>query len=200
MIKFLLLVNKQGQVRVVRYYEGKRNRVQENEVIKKCFTRTDKQCSFFDYREYRLVYRKYATLFFIVGVDDEENELAVLEFIHNIVETFDKYFKKVIMYNLDRVHMILDEMILNGQIVESNKTKILAPLQVLLESSDAVRTDFGKLDSNKRSIRCTQPAMTLHIGTTAISHMYDLLNGKQQSIRGTPPSCCGREPGVRPLP
>ena len=28
--------------------------------------------------------------------------------------------------------------------------------QVLLESSDAVRTDFGKLDSNKRSIRCTR--------------------------------------------
>ena len=36
-----------------------------------------------------------------------------------------------IMFNLDRVHMILDEMIVNGCIVESNRNKILAPIQVM---------------------------------------------------------------------
>jgi len=35
------------------------------------------------------------------------------------------------MFNLDKVHMILDEMIMNGQIVETNKNRILAPVAVL---------------------------------------------------------------------
>jgi hypothetical protein len=36
-------------------------------------------------------------LFFIVGVDsDEENELGILEFIHALVETLDKYFERYV--------------------------------------------------------------------------------------------------------
>lgn len=35
------------------------------------------------------------------------------------------------MFNLDRVHIILDEMVLNGCIVETNPNRILAPLFVL---------------------------------------------------------------------
>ena len=35
------------------------------------------------------------------------------------------------MFNLDKVHMILDEMIMNGQIVETNRARILAPIYLL---------------------------------------------------------------------
>lgn len=35
------------------------------------------------------------------------------------------------MFNLDKVHVILDEMILNGHIVETNKNRILTPLLAL---------------------------------------------------------------------
>lgn len=34
-----------------------------------CFS----QCSFFEYRGYKIVYRRYASLFFVVGVDGEED-------------------------------------------------------------------------------------------------------------------------------
>lgn len=30
------------------------------------------QCSFFEHRSYKIIYRRYASLFFMVGVDDEE--------------------------------------------------------------------------------------------------------------------------------
>lgn len=64
-----------------------------------------------------------------------QNELSILEFIHNFVETLDRYFSNVceldIMFNLDKVHMILDEMIVNGEILETNKNRILAPVSVL---------------------------------------------------------------------
>ena len=43
-----------------------------------------------------MIYRRYASLFFVVGVDsDDENELSILEFIHSLVETMDKYFESV---------------------------------------------------------------------------------------------------------
>lgn len=35
------------------------------------------------------------------------------------------------MFNLDKVHIILDEMIQNGHIAETNKNRILAPLLAL---------------------------------------------------------------------
>lgn len=62
-----------------------------------------------------------------------KNEMAYLEFIHNLVETLDKYFENVceldvifsliqIMFNIEKAHYILEEMVMNGQIVETNKT------------------------------------------------------------------------------
>ncbi|XP_072425100.1 AP-4 complex subunit sigma-1 isoform X2 [Chiloscyllium punctatum] len=138
MIKFLLLVNKQGQIRLSKYYEPleiHKRTLLETDVIKNCLPRTKDQCSFVEYKDFKLVYRQYAALFVVIGIDDAENELAVYELIHNFVEVLDKYFSRVceldIMFNLDKVHIILDEMILNGRIVETNKSRILAPLLAL---------------------------------------------------------------------
>ena len=143
MIKFILMVNKQGQTRLSEYYDWldlEERKALESEVIRKCLSRNELQCSFMEYRNYRVIYRRYASLFFIVGVDsDEENELAILEFIHALVETLDKYFENVceldIMFNLEKAHFILDEMVMNGYIIETNKTNVLKPI-VLLEKTN----------------------------------------------------------------
>merc|ERR1712166_351768 len=136
MIKFILMVNKQGQTRLAQYYEylsiEERNAM-ESEIIRKCLSRNELQCSFAEYRNYKVIYRRYASLFFIVGVDgDDENELSILEFIHALVETLDRYFENVceldIMFNLEKAHFILDEMVMNGCIVETNKANVLNPL------------------------------------------------------------------------
>merc|ERR1719334_387078 len=142
-IKFVLMVNKQGQTRLAQYFEYlsvKAREALEAEVVRKCLARAENQCSFIEYRQYKVVYRRYASLFFIVGVDNsgKENELAVLEFIHTMVETLDKYFENVceldIMFNIEKAHFILDEMVMNGQIVETNKTNILLPVTLLKKS------------------------------------------------------------------
>jgi AP-4 complex subunit sigma-1 len=69
-----------------------------------------------------------------------QNELGVLEFIHALVETLDKYFENVceldIMFNLEKAHFILDEMITNGCVVETNKGNVLKPI-LLLEKVSA---------------------------------------------------------------
>lgn len=47
----------------------------------------------------KLVYKRYASLFFIAGVDGEENELLVLEVLHRYVETLDRYFENVHLHS-----------------------------------------------------------------------------------------------------
>lgn len=189
MIKFVLMVNKQGQTRLAKYTNNKmtvdERRILEGEIVRKCLVRIDKQCNFIEHRGFKVVYRRYASLFFLVGVDEEENELSVLDFIHCLVETLDKWFGNVceldIMFNLEtvsstkqstpsanqlllswpppsylsflnawrwcntlfihlpslQVHFILDEMLSNGFIVETNKTNILAPLHLLEKANQA---------------------------------------------------------------
>jgi AP-4 complex subunit sigma-1 len=138
-IHYILLVNKQGQTRLSQYYgkycKMEKRHAMESDIVRHCLARSEFQCSFIEYRDHKAVYRRYASLFFVVGVDKDENELAILEFIHLIVETFDSYFENVceldIMFNLDKAHLLIEEAIMNGLIVETNKMNLLQPLQLL---------------------------------------------------------------------
>ncbi|KAG7355946.1 AP complex, mu/sigma subunit [Nitzschia inconspicua] len=155
-ISFLLMVNKQGQTRLSSYYEWisliERNAL-ESEIIRKCLSRSEFQCSFVEYRGYKVVYRRYASLFFIVGTklskdgnDNPENELGLLEFIHNLVETMDKWAGSIceldIMYSLELIHFLLDEMVQNGHIVESNKMNVLRPLDLMERESQKAESIY----------------------------------------------------------
>jgi|EP00979_Chaetoceros_neogracilis_P017552 AP-4 complex subunit sigma-1 len=123
----------------------------ESEIIRKCLSRSELQCSFIEYRGYKTIYRRYASLFFIVGTrpdadtlenggtENRENELGLLEFIHNLVEIMDKWAGSIceldIMYQLEEVHFILDEMVMNGFIVETCKGATLKSIDLLERES-----------------------------------------------------------------
>ncbi len=51
------------------------------------------------------------------------------------METLDKYFGNVceldLMYHFDKAHYIIDEMIMNGCIVDTNRSNVLNPLALL---------------------------------------------------------------------
>ena len=144
MIEFILMVNKQGQTRLSKYYNSfsvQERITLEGELIRKCLSRTEHQGSFLEHRQYKVIYRRYASLYFIIGLELEHdiNELSYLEFIHNMVETLDKYFENVceldIMFNIEKAHFIIDEMVMNGMIVETNKTNILNPVVAVVKSA-----------------------------------------------------------------
>jgi AP-4 complex subunit sigma-1 len=42
------------------------------------------QCSFFELRQYKIVYRRYASLFFMVGVDQEEVSGLFAAWLHMV--------------------------------------------------------------------------------------------------------------------
>jgi AP-4 complex subunit sigma-1 len=133
------MVNKQGQTRLAQYYNYmtiSERATLEGELVRKCLSRTENQCSFLEHHQYKVIYRRYASLYFIIGLEDEDvNELAYLEFIHNLVETLDKYFENVceldIMFNIEKAHFVLDEMVMNGSVYETNKATILSQIYAL---------------------------------------------------------------------
>lgn len=43
----------------------------------------------------KIVYRRYASLFFIAGCNSTDNELITLEIVHRYVEAMDKYYGKL---------------------------------------------------------------------------------------------------------
>ena len=74
------------------------------------------------------VYR-YASLYFVAGVEKEDNELIVLDIIHHFVEVLDRYFGNVceldLIFNFHQAYFILEEMIIGGQVIDSSKKNIL---------------------------------------------------------------------------
>ncbi|XP_071499359.1 AP-4 complex subunit sigma-1-like [Diadema antillarum] len=137
MIRFVLMVSRSERTCFAHYFEHKDPQERtslETDLIHKILARKTKNCSFFNYHDVKIVFRQYTSVFVILGVDESENELAILEFIQLFVEILDSYFPRVtefdIMFNLEKLHIILEEMISNGFIAETRKSHILSQLRL----------------------------------------------------------------------
>ena len=77
----------------------------------------------------KIVYRRYASLYFIAGCASTDNELITLEIVHRYVEQMDKYYGNVceldIIFNFQKAYFILDELLLAGELQESSKKNVL---------------------------------------------------------------------------
>ncbi|KAI0815948.1 AP-2 complex subunit sigma [Xylaria sp. FL0064] len=93
------------------------------------------QSNFVEFRNHKVVYRRYAGLFFCACVDTNDNELAYLEAIHFFVEVLDAFFGNVceldLVFNFYKVYAILDEVFLAGEIEETSKQVVLTRLEHL---------------------------------------------------------------------
>mmetsp|Transcript_13301 Transcript_13301/g.33362 ORF Transcript_13301/g.33362 Transcript_13301/m.33362 type:complete len:144 (+) Transcript_13301:140-571(+) len=138
MIRFILLQNRQGKTRLAKYYvplqDGEKRKI-EYDVHQNVANRDAKFTNFVEFRSYKLIYRRYAGLFFTLCVDPSDNELACLELIHLFVEILDHYFNNVreldLVYNFHKVFVIMDEFILSGELEESSKKTVINRLKEL---------------------------------------------------------------------
>ncbi|UKJ88163.2 clathrin assembly protein [Theileria orientalis] len=132
MIKFFLVISRQCKVRLSKWFIPV-NSKEKNSIIQDLshmvVNRHLKQCNILEWRDYKLVFRRYASLYFIVCVEKDANELIVLEMIHQYVEILDNYFSQVceldLVFNFDKAYHILDEVLIDGDIYESNQNSIV---------------------------------------------------------------------------
>merc|ERR1719352_2268849 len=138
MIRFILLQNRQGKCRLSKWYvpfnAEEKNKL-ESEVHRLVVSRDPRYTNFLEYRQYKLIYRRYAGLFFSFCVDMNDNELAVLELIHLFVEVLDGYFGNVceldLVFHFDKVYHILDELLLAGEVSETSGQNILDKMKIM---------------------------------------------------------------------
>jgi len=136
MIRFILLQNKQGKTRLSKWYvpfnAAEKNKV-EHEIHRAVVGRDPRFTNFLEYRSYKIIYRRYAGLYFSFCVDMNDNELGILELIHLLVEILDQYFGNVceldLIFHFDKVYHVLDELLLAGEISETSPTLILEKLK-----------------------------------------------------------------------
>ena len=72
--------------------------------------RPSKRCNFLEWKEFKLIYKRYASLYFIATIEKVDNELLMLEVIHHFVELLDRYFGNVceldIIFNFNKVRSL----------------------------------------------------------------------------------------------
>ena len=71
-IRFVLLLSRQGKVRLAKWYttlsQKERAKITK-EVTSVVLARAPKLCNFVDWKDQKIVYKRYASLYFIAGID-----------------------------------------------------------------------------------------------------------------------------------
>ncbi|PSS19416.1 AP-1 complex subunit sigma-1 like, partial [Actinidia chinensis var. chinensis] len=154
-IHFVLLISRQGKVRLTKWYspytQKERTKImvmnaQLAQVIRELsgliLARGPKLCNFVEWRDLKVVYRRYASLYFCMCISQDDNELEILEVIHYYVEILDRYFGSVceldLIFNFHKAYYILDELLIAGELQESSKktvARLIAAQDSLIETA-----------------------------------------------------------------
>lgn len=152
MIHAVLIFNTSGVPRLTKFYTPLHSASQPliNKIFSLISRRPSNLCNFLDTPdlqemlgerigdEVRVVYRCYATLYFVFVVDTSESELGILDLIQVFVEALDRAFENVceldLVFHFDDVHHILAEVIQGGLVLETNVEEISEAVHQTLQA------------------------------------------------------------------
>ncbi|KAJ1900310.1 hypothetical protein LPJ66_001549 [Kickxella alabastrina] len=162
-IKYFFLVSRQGKLRMAKWYTTTSNKQKQStikQITNLVLTRKPaKQCNFIEHNDTKVVYRKYASLYFISGIGLDDNELVMLEVIHRYVEVLDRFFGNVceldLIFNFQKAYFALDEMVMAGEVQESSKKVVLRCLTQQDEREAVENAERGWGDVNLEGVART---------------------------------------------
>ena len=150
MINFILIFNRQGKVRLQKWYDVYSFTEKKNirkEMISTTMARDQKMSNIVEWKDMKIVYKRYASLIILFATSKEDNELITLELIHRYVEVLDKYFVSVceldIIYNFEKVHFLLDEFVMAG---EGQDTSIKAIVEAVNYADNYQKEELKTFD------------------------------------------------------
>nr|XP_019044585.1 clathrin assembly protein [Kwoniella bestiolae CBS 10118]OCF23515.1 clathrin assembly protein [Kwoniella bestiolae CBS 10118] len=142
-----------GKVRLAKWFQTLPPKTKAKivkDVTQLVLARRTRMCNFLEYKDTKVIYRRYASLFFITSISPGDNELITLEVIHRYVEVLDRYFGNVceldLIFNFQKAYAILDELIIAGELQESSKKAVLK----IVAQSDAIEEAEVSEDSLAR--------------------------------------------------
>ncbi|KAK9463136.1 clathrin adaptor complex small chain-domain-containing protein [Lipomyces oligophaga] len=154
MINAVMIFNNFGVPRLAKFYTPLDLQTQQvliSQLFQLLSTRPSTQCNFLtpppmlssELDDIRVIYRHYATLYFVFVVDEQESELGILDLIQVFVESLDRCFDNVceldLVFGWEVLHVVLNEIIQGGMVVETNINEISAAVD-----------EIGKLHGNKK--------------------------------------------------
>ncbi|VDD89803.1 unnamed protein product [Enterobius vermicularis] len=166
MIKAILVFNNHGKPRLLKFYHHYPESEQQH-IVRETFQlvskRDDNVCNFLEGgsliggSDYKLIYRHYATLYFVFCVDSSESELGILDLIQVFVETLDRCFENVceldLIFHVDKVHHILNELVMGGMVLETNMSEVLTRVQ---EQSKLEKQEAGLAAAPARAVNAVK--------------------------------------------
>mmetsp|Transcript_7559 Transcript_7559/g.8326 ORF Transcript_7559/g.8326 Transcript_7559/m.8326 type:complete len:181 (+) Transcript_7559:121-663(+) len=179
MIKGVIIINNHGKPRLAKFYQSVTSEEKQQNVIRKVYQqvaqRPDSFCNYLEGsvpewgENIKLIYRHYATLYFVFAVDSQESDLGILDLIQVFVEALDKCFENVceldLIFHADRVHYVLDEVVMGGMVLETNINSILLAIK-----------DQGKMHSDSLTkVHADEPgsALRTRLGGDATQWTYN---------------------------
>ena len=74
MIHFIILFSRQGKIRLQKWYEARPEKEKKKvtrELTSLVLARKPKMCNFLEWKDLKIVYKRYASLFFLFAIDKE---------------------------------------------------------------------------------------------------------------------------------
>ncbi|XP_062962996.1 AP-1 complex subunit sigma-2-like [Cynocephalus volans] len=146
-MQFMLLFSHQGKLRLQKWYVPLSDKEKEKitrELVETILVWKPKMCSFLEWPDLKIVYKRYARLYFCCASEDQDNEPITLEIIHCYVGLLDKYFGSVceldIIFNFEKAYFIFDEFLWGREVQETSKKiflKTMEQVDLLQEEAEA---------------------------------------------------------------
>jgi AP-3 complex subunit sigma len=168
MIHAVLIFNNDGQPRLVRFYNPLPVH-QQQLLLRQVHTlvrqRKESQSSFLTVppllqqtyaggnREIRVIYRHYATLYFVFVVDQNESELGILDLIQVFVQVLNGCFRDVceldLVFHWEVLQSALEETVQGGMVIDTSIRHILNAVDTM--NSQSGGSSLSSLTENNTS-------------------------------------------------